>query len=124
MAENQVAKAIGGLHRLERERRALLGRLLVADLLVRGSLSHLRQRCGNPHCHCAQVPSHPVTRLARRHDGRPRCQLVRQADVTDVVELVARHRAFREGLRQLDAMHKEMKGLLHGLAELRDVGYE
>jgi hypothetical protein len=123
MAKDQIAKALGTLRRLENERKALLARLLVADPLIRGSLSHLRQRCGNPGCHCADSPAHPVTRLATSDAGRQRCQLVRQADVPSVTEHVARYREFREGLRSLDAMFREQKRRLRGLMEQRDVGY-
>jgi hypothetical protein len=124
MAKDQIAKTLRALRRLEGARAALLARLLVPDPFVRGSISHVRQRCGNPGCHCADTASHPVTRLATADRGRQRCQLVRQADVAQVAEHVARYRGFREGLRSLDAMHREQKGLLRGLMEQRDVGYE
>lgn len=123
MAKNQVAARLQALRRLERRRARLMESLLVSTPLVRGSVTHTHQRCGTPGCRCATKPSHPVWRLATSRDGLKRCQLIRQADVEEVRELVARYRDFRDGLRELEAMHKEEKELLRGLMEIRDVGY-
>jgi len=123
MAKNQVAARLQALRRLERRRAELLDRLLVSAPLIRGSVTHTHQRCGTPGCRCAIKPSHPVWRLATSRDGHKRCQLIRQSDVEEVRELVACYRDYRDGLRELDAMHKEEKALLRGLMEIRDVGY-
>ena len=123
MAKNEVAVRLQALRRLERHRALLLDRLLVSTPLIRGSVTHTHQRCGTPGCHCATKPSHPVWRLATSREGRKRCQLIRQSDVDEVRELVACYRDFRDGLRELEAMHKEAKALLRGLMEIRDVGY-
>ena len=123
MAKNQVAARLQALRRIERRRATLLESLLVSAPLIRGSVTHTHQRCGTPGCRCAKKPSHPVWRLATSREGLKRCQLIRQADVPQVRELVACYRDYREGLRKLEAMHKQEKALLRGLMEIRDVGY-
>ena len=49
--------------------------------------------------------------------------MIRQRDVDEVREHATRYRDFHDGLRELEAMHKEDKALLRGLLEIGDVGY-
>jgi hypothetical protein len=120
---NQIRAHMRRLRSLERTRQALLEELARSEPLVRGSLTHILQRCGAPNCHCAAQPAHPVWRLSSSRKGRQRCQLVRQADVAVVREQVARYKAFRKGLRQLAAIEKDQRAILRGILEERDVGY-
>jgi hypothetical protein len=106
------------------QRAAVVDELAQTDPLIIGSLSEVQRRCGKPGCHCAERPGHAQTILMSVHDGRRRCQLIRQADQTAVREAVERYRAFREGLRRLSTLDATVLALLKELMRLRDEGYE
>ena len=110
--------------RLEAQRARVLQTLLSSQPLLRGSLSQATRTCGNPTCHCAQGPGHPVWALATRQGVSRRCQVVRKADVEEVSQRVAVYREFRHALRRLQAIQKELKALLNGYLEERDLPYE
>ncbi len=112
------------LRQLERQRRALLRRLLLSEPLLKGSLSHVKRTCGKPTCHCARRPAHPVWVLATSSNSHRRCQVVRQADVQLVQRRLAAYRQFKEALRSLQAMERRQKALLLGLRDSRAWNYE
>jgi len=89
-----------------------------------GSISLVKRTCGKPTCHCATTPGHEAWVLATTHDARRRCQVVRQADVEEVRRRVARYMSFRKAVRELNAIHHELKAVLRGLMEGRNVPYE
>ncbi len=98
--------------------------LLIADSLLRGSLSLVKRTCGKPNCRCAIKPCHEAWVLATSRQGKPRCQVVRRDDIDDVQQRVAVYKECRAGLRTLEAMHKEEKRLLRGLIDQRNMPYE
>lgn len=112
------------LRAAEAQRAVVVDELAQTDRLIIGSLSEVQRRCGKPGCHCAARPGHAQTILMSAHDGRRRCQLIRQADVAAVREAVERYRAFRESLRQLSTLDATVLALLKELMRLRDEGYE
>lgn len=112
------------IRRLQEQRARILQGLLVADPLLRGSLSLVRRTCGKPNCHCATEPSHEAWVLATSQRGRRRCQVVRQDDVVDVQRRLATYKDYRQALRALEAIYQEEKRLLRGLMEERNVPYE
>lgn len=112
------------LRAAEAQRAGVVGELAQTDELIIGSLSEVQRRCGKPGCHCAERPGHPQTILMSVRDGRRRCQLIRQADVAAVRQVVERYRMFREGLRRLSTLDATVVALLKELMRLRDEGYE
>jgi hypothetical protein len=124
MAPKSRKHAVQRLRDAEARRAAVVDELAQTDGLIIGSLSEVQRRCGKPGCHCAERPGHPQTILMSVHDGRRRCQLIRQADVATVRQAVARYRAFRESLRLLSTLDSRVVALLKELMRLRDEGYE
>jgi len=53
-----------------------------------------------------------------------RCQVVRQADVDQVRRTVDAYKAFKQSLRDLEAIHRDEIALLRGLLEDRNEAYE
>ena len=110
---------------LEAKRARIVAQLRASGLLLIGSLSQGKRTCGKPGCHCAQEPAHEAWILATRPAGaKRRCQVVRQADVKAIQKRVAAYKRFRAGLRDIEAIHNEMKALLRGLMENRNVPYD
>lgn len=112
------------IRRLDQQRAGTLRRLLVDSPLLQASLSLVKRTCGKPNCHCATEPGHEVWVLTTSEHGQRRCQVVRQDDVTEVQRRLTTYKEYREGLRALDATHKEEKQLLRGLMEKRNVPYK
>ena len=119
-----ILAARHGIRRRETRRARLLETLLEASPLLKGSLSRVMRTCGKPTCHCAKKPGHPVWVLATRAGGLQRCQVVRNADVDAVRQWVAIYRDFRSALRQIEAIQKQQKALLHGVMEKRNLPYK
>ena len=64
------------------------------------------------------------TFLATCAGGLQRCQVVRNADVDAVRQWVAIYRECRTALRQIEAIQKQQKALLHGVMEKRNLPYK
>jgi hypothetical protein len=120
----KILTTLRRIRRLEQQRAGTLRRLLVDTPLLQASLSLVKRTCGKPSCHCATEPGHEAWVLTTSERGQRRCQVVRQDDVDDVQRRLAAYKDYREGLRTLDATHKEQKLLLRGLMEKRNVPYE
>ena len=124
MQRSKNLATIRKLRSLEQRRARLLGKLCDDEPLLVGSLSRVKRTCGKPTCHCATTPAHEAWVLATTQDARRRCQVVRFADVEDVRRRVGIYRAFRTGLRELEAINREERALLRGLMEDRDMPYD
>lgn len=112
------------LREVESRRAAVVAELAQTAPLSIGSLSEVLRRCGKPSCHCAAGSGHRQAVFMSVADGRRRCQVIRQADVAAVRELVRRYRVFREGLRQLRTLDSKVLALLRELMRLRDQSYD
>lgn len=114
----------GEIRKLDRERVRILNRLLVSDPLLKGSLSSVKRRCGKSNCHCVRKPAHPVWVLATRQKAKPRCQVVRLADVETIRGHVKTYKEFRIALRRLCEVEKAQRLLLLRKLEERHMPYE
>ncbi len=120
----RIRNAIKAIERLEAKRRRLVQRLLTDEPLLQGSLSLVNRTCGKQNCHCATRPAHPAWVLATSESRRRRCQIVRQDDAEEVQRRVATYKDYRVTLRAVEATQKELKRLLRGLMDKRDVRYQ
>ena len=120
----KILTFIQNLRALEHRRGRLLDQLLVDAPLLMAGLSRVLRTCGKATCHCARKPGHVVWVLATREGSQPRCQVVRQADVTTIRQRVEAYRAFRAALRELEAIHRRQKVLLRGLMKGCNVKYK
>ena len=112
------------IRKLERERGRLLQILLRSALLLKGSLSLVKRRCGKPSCHCNTEPAHPTWVLCTTTEGQRRCQVVRKADVDEVRQRVEVYKRFRDAIRRLKTTEEQQKRLLRGLMDKRNAPYE
>jgi hypothetical protein len=67
-------------------------------LLLRGTLTTFRRRCGKPSCRCATGESHASPALTFYEDGRTRTVTLRAEEVEEVAAAVARYDAAAEEL--------------------------
>jgi len=124
MGTKSRERVVRRLREAESRRAAVVDELAQTDVLIIGSLSEVKRRCGKPSCHCAERPGHLQAILMSVEEGRRRCQVIRQGDLTAVRQAVERYRAFRVGLRLLSTLDSKVLALLKELRRLRDQGYE
>ena len=117
-------RIVGEIRKLDRERVQILKRLLGSGPLLKGSLSLVMRRCGKPNCHCVREPAHPVWVLITRPKAKPRCQVVRLADVETVRGHVKAYKEFRIARRRLCEVEKAQRLLLLRKMEERHMPYE
>ena len=79
-------------------------------LVLRGTLTTFRRRCGKPACRCAAGEPHESPALTYTEAGRTRTVTLRAADVVEVRAALARYEQARAELEQAAA---------EGLAVLR-----
>lgn len=69
-------------------------------LVLKGTLTTFKRRCGKPTCRCATGEPHASPALTFYEDGRTRTLTLRPGEVEEVAAAVARYDA---ALAQLDA---------------------
>ncbi len=89
----------------------------IRPLLLQGSLSTFRRRCGKPGCRCADGDPHESPALRFTEDGRTKTLTLRAGEVAQVTAALARYEQARA---DLDAQAAEGIARLRGArAELR-----
>lgn len=64
-------------------------------LVLRGTLTTSRRRCGKPNCRCASGEPHESPALRFSEDGRYRTVTLRAGDVAEVAAALARYEQSR-----------------------------
>lgn len=67
-------------------------------LVLRGTLSTFRRRCGKANCRCATGEPHESPALAYSEDGRTKTLTLSDADVAEVAAALARYEAAKADL--------------------------
>ena len=80
------------------------------ELLLYGTLTTFRRRCGKPSCRCATGDPHESPALRYTENGRTKLVTLTEADVAEVRAALARYRVAKTRLDQAAA---------NGVAELR-----
>ena len=80
------------------------------DLLLTGTLTTFRRRCGKPGCRCATGDPHETPALRYTDSGRTKLVTLTEADLAEVTAALERYRAARTALDRAAA---------DGLAALR-----
>ena len=69
-------------------------------LVLRGTVTTFRRRCGKPTCHCATGEPHESPALTYTECGRTKTLTLAPAEVAEVEAALARYRAARVELEQ------------------------
>jgi hypothetical protein len=67
-------------------------------LVLRGTLTTFRRRCGKPNCRCASGDPHESPALTFREDGRTKTVTLTDADISEVEAALARYDLARGAL--------------------------
>ncbi|HLA79571.1 MAG TPA: DUF6788 family protein [Vicinamibacteria bacterium] len=95
------------------EQRALVERLLALKEQLQGSLFARYQECRKEGCACSRGEKHgPYYVLSSRSGGKGSYAYLGEQDVPTAQDLVARSKAFRDGLRRLQKVNAELVRLL------------
>lgn len=85
----------------ERRLRSKLIALLSKGPLVRGTLTTLRNTCGNPNCRCARGEKHESPYLVQSRDGRRHARCIPKDLREEVPKWVERYRKVADLLEAL-----------------------
>lgn len=66
--------------------------VLASDVLLRGSLSTLRRKCGKPTCSCADGDMHTTPALSYSVKGKTRLLTLRSSDVPAIRRALTNYR--------------------------------
>src|SRR2546421_6185615 len=69
------------------------------ELLLRGSLTVMRRRCGSPGCHCASGELHETPVLSYKQGGKTKMLSLTAGDVGPVSAALARYREAEAALQ-------------------------
>ncbi len=67
-------------------------------LVLRGTLTTFRRRCGKPNCRCAAGERHETPALTFTEGGRTRTLTISDADVAEVADALARYESAKGDL--------------------------
>jgi hypothetical protein len=87
-----------------------LDTLLSLRQLVKGSVYHLRTRCGKPSCHCAsdQGPLHTATVISWSEHGKTRLRTLPPGELAHFRQLAENYRRFRQARAALVKLHRRI----------------
>lgn len=90
-------------HLSERQRdiRSRICALVHNQPLIRGTLSVLRNRCGNPNCKCAHGEKHESLYLVQSRKGKRHARCIPKELRPEVSEWVAHHQKIEELLEEI-----------------------
>ncbi len=74
-----------------------------AELVLHGSLTTFRRRCGKPTCHCASGEPHETPALVYTEAGRSKTMTLRPSEVAEVSEALARYEQAKDQLESAAA---------------------
>jgi uncharacterized protein DUF6788 len=81
------------------------------QLVLHGSLTTFRRRCGKAACHCATGEPHETPALVYTEGGRSKTLTLRAGEVAEVAAALARYEAARG---ELEAAAREGLAVLRG----------
>jgi hypothetical protein len=112
------------LRALEKRRWTILKNLTHPQRLLIGTVYDVLRRCGNPSCACAKTPTHLQTLFMSVHQGKRRCQFIRQEDLPWVREASNHYKEFRQALREIRALNRKELTLLGVQMKRKATSYE
>lgn len=103
------------IRQLEQRRERLIGELLKTQVMIRGSFSTVRRKCGGSNCWCAQGGGHPVDRISYSDDGRSRTKAIKPGDVSWAREMTENYKRFRKNRQALRLLEKQINQAIDDL---------
>lgn len=94
---------------LEKQRNALLHKLLGTQHMLRGTLGITYRKCGKPNCWCANESGHPYCRITWSENSQSKTRAIPQADANKVEDLTQSYRIFKENRKALREINKKIK---------------
>lgn len=95
------------------EQRGLVETLLSLKEQIQGSVFARYQECRKEGCACSRGEKHgPYYVLSKRSGGKGSYAYLGEEDVPTVRDLVARSKAFRDGMKRLQKVNAELVALL------------
>ena len=96
---------------LRQRKFALLRNLQIPPDALPGSLALTHRRCGNPRCHCARGPGHPLWSLTFMVAGKKRVERIPDEWVEQIRPLVEQGREFKDAVAEVLAANAQLLAL-------------
>ena len=108
---------------LDMERKMIQESLLTPRRMIRGSLYHVKRKCGKNNCHCSKEGGHPALCLSMRQDGKAKLVYVKKKDESWTRERIEYYKEFREKMAKIREVNNQILELLKGLRDSRRIRY-
>jgi len=105
------------IHRLNKERRELLKRVLHPRKMVQGSLYQMRRYCGKPGCKCTRGEKHVSWYLSRAVEGKTKLTYIGRIVPAWLDDRVKRYQRHQEVLARIRKIDTEISSSLNKLRD-------
>ena len=112
------------VHRLDEQRRIVLGQVLRPLPMIAASLYQMRRRCGNPRCKCARGHLHASWYLSRHREGRTKLTYIGRIVPDWLATRVGRYQKHQKSLARIRKIDAEISGSLNKLRDEKLEGFE
>lgn len=119
-----IKKLAKQLQEIEKQRRKILNGFMKDSLLIVGSVTHTKGRCGKANCACVEKPIHPITLLMTKENGKMRTRLIRKSDVKKIFALWQKYKNLKQSIGVLKEWNQREIELLFELIYCRAMDYK
>lgn len=107
------------IHRLDKERRELLKKVLHPRKMIQGSLYRMRRSCGKPGCRCAKGDKHVSWYLSRAVEGKTKLTYIGRIVPAWLEQRVRRYQRHHKVLARIRKIDAEISSSLNKLRDAR-----
>jgi len=109
---------------LLQKQKKLISLFFKYDLLIIGSYTEVKVKCGKKGCHCVKKPIHQVTKLSKWERKKLKNKIVRVNDRLWVKDYVNNYKAHKKVLSDYDKIFKEIKSTMKAIINLKAIIYK
>jgi len=119
-----INELIVQLKEIEKKRQKILKSFSNDSALVVGSITHTKGRCGKANCACYEKPTHDITLLMTRKNGKMKTQLIRKNDVKKIVALWKEYKYLKKMIKILIECNQKEIEVLDQIICCRTMNYK
>ena len=107
------------IKRIEKQRKRIMGRLLLSWIMIPGSYSSPTVKCGKPNCWCAKnkKKGHVSLRITWMENGQSKTKAVTNKNIRIVQQAINKYKEYKSNRKEVDKLNLELKMLLDHLGK-------
>lgn len=98
---------------LERKRSRIIDKLISVRLMIRGSFSQTKRKCGKPNCWCKKGTGHPNTRITWSEGTQPKTKSIPKKEIPWIAAAAKSYKSFRQLRHEIKMQDNELNNLLN-----------